>query len=139
MLYVLNLVLEGVIMARKYKNEFILNEYILLNTVLFKHKDKLKTFLLKKGLSINNSYYEIINPYVEFEANGNVLRIGLLVRINQSDIVIFFKDETDINENALFNTLINYLKDKSIDNNEVNLYKLKLKNADIINLLNSKE
>lgn len=102
---------------------------VLLNALLSQHP-----FLIKKIIKticpfykISESFFEIVNNYVDFRENGVSIYIGLIVRCGLYDYALLYLDGSSIDEEYMLKSIDDYIREKGDYNpKEVNIDKFEI-------------
>lgn len=95
--------------------EVKIKEEVLFNYILIKHQDKIKHLIknMDKKYKISDSFFTVINKYVEFDKNNVSIYPGLIVRTNIDDYAILYLENVNIDLDYAKNLIIEYSKDQS--------------------------
>jgi len=97
----------------KTKETINLNECFLLNIELINNKKLIKKIIkyLDKSYKINNTFFEVLNNYVEVDANNNSLYGGLIIRTNFDDYAVIYLKDSLFDEEYMLKVINEYIYD----------------------------
>lgn len=106
-----------------------IKDAVLFNAILSR-SDKLIKKIIKSVDSsyvINNSFFEIINNFIDFDDEGVSLYGGLIVRTSLEEYAVLFLEHSNLDEEYMLSLINQYIKDVG-DHipKEVNVYKFEV-------------
>lgn len=124
---------------KKDKNIQVTDE-VLINSVL-NQNPKIINKLIKSMApfyKISKDYFDIVNPFIDYNSNGEALYAGLIVRVAIDTYVILYLEGYSIDEKAALLLIDEYIKDiEDFQPKEINIDTFKIKKKKLKKILDN--
>jgi len=118
----------------KYK-KVDLAEDVLFNALLTSHPKMIKTIIktIAPAYNIKNTYFAVVNKYIDFTEDGLSLYPGLIVRTDLNDYAILYLDSANIDDEYMTALIREFIYDTGDYRPEVvTLNKFEVSHSDFI-------
>ncbi len=106
------------------------NDNVLFNALLGKNPKMIKKYIksIHPLYKISDTFFEIINNFVDFDKSGVSLYAGLIVRTGLTDYTVLYLEGSSLDEEYMVKLIDDYIKD-TMDYvpKEVNINKFEIK------------
>lgn len=111
------------------KRTITIHENLLFNTELINHPYLIKKLIkqIDKSYVIKESFFEILNNYVEIDENGVSLYGGLIVRTNIDNYAVLYLEKSNLDDDYIIKVINEYIFDiADHDPKEINIDKFEI-------------
>lgn len=124
----------------KKDKDIQVTDEILINSIL-NQNPKIINKLIKSiapFYKISRDYFDIVNPFVDYNSNGDSLYAGLIVRVSIDTYVILYLEGYNIDEKVALLLIDEYIKDiEDFQPKEINIDTFKIKRKKLQKILNN--
>lgn len=99
----------------KDRNDVLcIKDEVLFNALLSQKPDFIKKLLktIAPFYKIKKTFFEIVNPFVDIDENGNSLYAGLIIRTDYDSYAVLYLENTTIDEEYMISLITNYIHDQ---------------------------
>lgn len=96
---------------KKEKKKIMLKDEMLFNALLSQNTILIKKLIKEKypPYDINDSYFDIVNRYVEIDETGLALYAGLIVRTSIDEFVVLFLENSNPDDDYIIKIVESYV------------------------------
>lgn len=105
------------------------DENILFNAELIKRPELIKSLIkqVQRSYKISDSFFEILNSYVDFNSDGISLYSGLIVRTNIDSYAVLYLSGAELDEEYMLKIIYEYIYDiNDYTPDEINIDKFEI-------------